>query len=212
MGSREGPQLDELRETARDKGAASRPPRFALYLCDWLLLWAVSEWSRAVFEWLWAFVRFFLSLGVVAFAVMFGGRPMALRSGFVMLRRLGVGFLGHSSSPWFELRWLLNASTSSSFRFVGFSVMQRRKRLSRFARVALGTWRRLSEFWRGSAASGDNHARLGDRRSYRCVDSGRARFGIVAGAALAAAKIIFVIALLAFLVSAVVEVSRRGAP
>jgi uncharacterized membrane protein YtjA (UPF0391 family) len=37
-------------------------------------------------------------------------------------------------------------------------------------------------------------------------------FGIIAGTAFAAAKVIFVIALLAFLVSGVVEVSRRGAP
>jgi uncharacterized membrane protein YtjA (UPF0391 family) len=37
-------------------------------------------------------------------------------------------------------------------------------------------------------------------------------FGVIAGTAFAAAKVIFVIALLAFLVSGVVEVSRRGAP
>jgi uncharacterized membrane protein YtjA (UPF0391 family) len=37
-------------------------------------------------------------------------------------------------------------------------------------------------------------------------------FGIIAGTAFAAAKVIFVIALLAFLVSGVVEVSRRGVP
>jgi uncharacterized membrane protein YtjA (UPF0391 family) len=37
-------------------------------------------------------------------------------------------------------------------------------------------------------------------------------FGVVAGTAFAAAKIIFVVALLAFLISGVVEVARRGAP
>jgi uncharacterized membrane protein YtjA (UPF0391 family) len=37
-------------------------------------------------------------------------------------------------------------------------------------------------------------------------------FGVIVGTAFAAAKVIFVIALLAFLVSGVVEVSRRGAP
>jgi uncharacterized membrane protein YtjA (UPF0391 family) len=37
-------------------------------------------------------------------------------------------------------------------------------------------------------------------------------FGVIAGTAFAAAKVIFVIALLAFLVSGVVEVSRRGGP
>jgi uncharacterized membrane protein YtjA (UPF0391 family) len=36
--------------------------------------------------------------------------------------------------------------------------------------------------------------------------------GVIAGTAFAAAKVIFVIALLAFLVSGVVEVSRRGTP
>ena len=35
---------------------------------------------------------------------------------------------------------------------------------------------------------------------------------VLAGTAFAAAKIIFVLALLAFLISAVVEVARRGAP
>jgi uncharacterized membrane protein YtjA (UPF0391 family) len=37
-------------------------------------------------------------------------------------------------------------------------------------------------------------------------------FGVVAGTAFAAGKVIFVIAVLAFLVSGVVEVSRRGVP
>ena len=36
--------------------------------------------------------------------------------------------------------------------------------------------------------------------------------GVLAGTAFAAAKIIFVLALLAFVISAVFEVSRRGAP
>jgi uncharacterized membrane protein YtjA (UPF0391 family) len=42
--------------------------------------------------------------------------------------------------------------------------------------------------------------------------AGALGFGVLAGTAFAAAKIIFVLALLAFLISAVVEVSRRGAP
>ena len=42
--------------------------------------------------------------------------------------------------------------------------------------------------------------------------SGVLGFGVATGAAFAAAKIIFVLALLAFLISAVVEVARRGAP
>jgi uncharacterized membrane protein YtjA (UPF0391 family) len=42
--------------------------------------------------------------------------------------------------------------------------------------------------------------------------AGALGFGVVAGTAFAAAKVIFVVALLAFLISAVVEVARRGAP
>ena len=42
--------------------------------------------------------------------------------------------------------------------------------------------------------------------------AGALGFGVVAGTAFAAAKIIFVVALLACLVSGVVEVTRRGAP
>lgn len=42
--------------------------------------------------------------------------------------------------------------------------------------------------------------------------AGALGFGVVTGSAFAAAKIIFVLALLAFLISAVVEVARRGAP
>jgi uncharacterized membrane protein YtjA (UPF0391 family) len=42
--------------------------------------------------------------------------------------------------------------------------------------------------------------------------AGALGYGVLAGTAFAAAKIIFVLALVAFLISAVVEVSRRGAP
>jgi hypothetical protein len=55
------------------------------------------------------FHRFFLTLRMFAFAVMFGGGPMALRRVFVMFRRLHMSFLWHASSPWFEFRCLLNA-------------------------------------------------------------------------------------------------------
>jgi uncharacterized membrane protein YtjA (UPF0391 family) len=44
------------------------------------------------------------------------------------------------------------------------------------------------------------------------VIAGLLGFGVIVGTAFAAAKVIFVIAFLAFLVSGVVEVSRRGAP
>jgi hypothetical protein len=39
--------------------------------------------------------RLLASLGMIAFAVMFGGSPMALRGGLVMFRGLGMSFLGH---------------------------------------------------------------------------------------------------------------------
>jgi hypothetical protein len=55
------------------------------------------------------FHRLFLTLGMFAFAVMFGSSPMALRRAFVMFRRPGMSFLWHANSPWFELRCLLNA-------------------------------------------------------------------------------------------------------
>jgi uncharacterized membrane protein YtjA (UPF0391 family) len=42
--------------------------------------------------------------------------------------------------------------------------------------------------------------------------AGALGFGVLAGTAFAAAKILFVLALLAFFISAVVEVTRRGAP
>jgi hypothetical protein len=55
---------------------------------------------------------------------MFGSSPMAFRGVFVMFRGLGMSFLGHASSPWFELRCLPNvvsavivpASTRDLFR------------------------------------------------------------------------------------------------
>ena len=42
------------------------------------------------------FRRFLVTLGVFAFAMMFGGSPMALSGSFVMFRRLGMSFLRHS--------------------------------------------------------------------------------------------------------------------
>jgi uncharacterized membrane protein YtjA (UPF0391 family) len=42
--------------------------------------------------------------------------------------------------------------------------------------------------------------------------AGALGFGVVAGTAFAAAKIVFVVALIAFLISAVLGVTRRGMP
>jgi hypothetical protein len=55
---------------------------------------------------------------------MLGSGPMALRGVFVMFRRLGMSFLRHASSPWFELRCRVNAVASSSFRLNGASLPQ----------------------------------------------------------------------------------------
>ena len=48
--------------------------------------------------------RFLTTLGMVGFAVMFGGRPVTLRRIFVMFRRLVMSVPGHVSFPSFELQ------------------------------------------------------------------------------------------------------------
>ena len=55
------------------------------------------------------FRRCFVTLGVFAFAMMFGGGPMALGGAFVMFRRLGMSFLRHSIFPLFECRCQVNS-------------------------------------------------------------------------------------------------------
>jgi hypothetical protein len=59
--------------------------------------------------------RFLTTLGMVGFAVMFGGRPVTLRRIFVMFRRLAMSVPGHVSFPSFELQPSLNASQPASF-------------------------------------------------------------------------------------------------
>ena len=59
--------------------------------------------------------RFLTTLSMVAFAVMFGGRPVTLRRIFVMFRRLAMSVPGHVSFPSFELQRSLNASRQASF-------------------------------------------------------------------------------------------------
>jgi uncharacterized membrane protein YtjA (UPF0391 family) len=155
--------------------------------------------------------RFFLTLSVITLAVMFGGRPVALRGGFVMLSSLGMRFLSHVSSHWFELRWLLNASGWSSFRtstdslLGNWSVSHKALRLSEHD----GRFRSC-----GATAKRQENIMLNWAIAFLIIAliAGLLGFGVVAGTAFAAAKVIFVIALLAFLVSAVVEVSRRGVP
>ena len=52
------------------------------------------------------FHRFLTTLRMITLAVMFGGRPVALRCVFVMFRRLAMSVFRHASSPWFELHRL----------------------------------------------------------------------------------------------------------
>ena len=60
-------------------------------------------------------------------------------------------------------------------------------------------------------ASGGHHVWLGDHLLIIALIAGALGFGVVAGTAFAAAKIIFVVALIALLISAVLGVTRRGA-
>jgi uncharacterized membrane protein YtjA (UPF0391 family) len=165
------------------------------------------------------FRRFFVTLGVFAFAVMFCSSPMALRGVFVMFRRLGMRFLRHASSPWFELRCLLNAvsvvivpdSTRDLF-------LKQSPRVSTFeTRLggrSIGTQAAPSRLDARKPRQREEEldVSLGDCFFIVALIAAALGFGIMSGTAFAAAKIIFVLALLAFLISGVVEVARRGAP
>jgi hypothetical protein len=72
-----------------------RPPHFYLFV---RLAFAVSRLGVVASSLRVALGlrRFFLTLRVLAFAVVGCSRPMALRSILVMFRRLGMGFRGHS--------------------------------------------------------------------------------------------------------------------
>ena len=185
---------------------------FTPYLCDWLLLCAMSECSRAVFEWAWALVEFFVTLGVFAFAMMIGGGPMALGGVFVMFRRLRMGFPRHSIFPLFECRCQVN---SVSLVIVPAPApdqsLLRTRPSGRLADWNLNSANALAGRYPGQR---EEVMMLGWAIAFFIVAliAGGLGFGIVSGTAFAAAKIIFVLVLLAFLISAVVEVARRGAP
>jgi hypothetical protein len=82
------------------EGAASRPPPFARLLLRGALavrrVRVLTSGLRVALR----LRRFFVTLGMVAFAVMLGSSPMALRGRFVMLRSLGMSFSSHSNCPW----------------------------------------------------------------------------------------------------------------
>ena len=136
---------------------------------------------------------------------------MALSSAFVMFRRLGMSFLRHSIFPLFECRCQVNSlspvivpapapdpSANTLLRAAGPLEHKQRERVGRPV----------------NPGSAKRNLMLGWAIAFFIVAliAGGLGFGIVSGTAFAAAKIIFVLALLAFLISAVVEVARRGAP
>jgi uncharacterized membrane protein YtjA (UPF0391 family) len=159
------------------------------------------------------FRRFFVSLDVFAFAVMFGSSPMALSGVFVMFRRLGMSFLRHSIFPLFECRCHVN---SLSLVIVPAPAPDPSATLLRARRAAGPLEHKQRERVGGpvNPGSAKRNLMLGWAMAFFIVAliAGGLGFGIVSGTAFAAAKIIFVLALLAFLISAVVEVARRGAP
>jgi uncharacterized membrane protein YtjA (UPF0391 family) len=160
------------------------------------------------------FRRFFVTLGVFALAMMFGGSPMALSGVFVMFRRLGMSFLRHSIFPLFECRYRVN---SLSLVIVPAPAPDPSANTLLRARRAAGPLEHKQRERVGgpvNPGSAKRNLMLGWAIAFFIVAliAGGLGFGIVSGTAFAAAKIIFVLALLAFLISAVVEVARRGAP
>ena len=164
--------------------------------------------------------RFFTRLGVIALTVMFGGYPMALRRGFVMFRRLRMGFPRHSIFPWLVCRCPMN---SLSVVIVPAKTRDLCGKSISWKVVFWGLGRRLvhwniggAEALRGQstrAAREEVDAWLGDRFFVVvALIAGALGSDVLAGTAFATAKIMFVLALLAFFISAVVEVTRRGAP
>jgi uncharacterized membrane protein YtjA (UPF0391 family) len=165
------------------------------------------------------FRRFFVTLGVFAFAVMFGSTPMALRGVFVMFRRLGMRFLRHASFPWFELRCLLNAVSvvivPDSTRDLFLKQSPRESTFeTRLGGRSIGTQAAPSRLDARNPGSAKRNLMFRRAIAFFIVAliAAALGFGIMSGTAFAAAKIIFVMALLAFLISGVVEVARRGAP
>jgi uncharacterized membrane protein YtjA (UPF0391 family) len=159
------------------------------------------------------FRRLFVSLDMFAFAMMFGSSPMALSGVFVMFRRLGMSFLRHSIFPLFECRCQVN---SLSLVIVPAPAPDPSATLLRARRAAGPLEHKQRERVGGpvNPGSAKRNLMLGWAIAFFIVAliAGGLGFGIVSGTAFAAAKIIFVLALLAFLISAVVEVARRGAP
>ena len=170
------------------------------------------------------FHRFFLTLGVFALAVMFGSSPMALRRVFVMFRRLGMSFFRHAGLSLVRVaipterrkrHHRSRRSAGSLPQIISSQIVSSRSRFeSRYVAGPLEHRRRQRVTSPVNPAQREEEldAWVGGRLSCHCFDRSALGYGVLAGTAFAAAKIIFVLALLAFLISAVVEVSRRGAP
>jgi uncharacterized membrane protein YtjA (UPF0391 family) len=163
--------------------------------------------------------RFLAGLGVIALAMMFGSSAMALRRGFVMFRRLRMGFPRHSIFPWLECRCPLNSPS-----VVIVPPKTRNPPASHLPEDRLlGLDRRLIPWNIGVANALPASYRRSTKRDLMlswaiaflvvvALIAGALGSGVLAGTAFVAAKVMFVLALLAFFISAVVEVTRRGAP
>ena len=109
---------------------------------------------------------------------------------------------------------LLNALSASSFRLNAGSLPQINLLRGLRAAGSLEHRRRRDVETPVNPRSAKRNLMLGWAIAFLLValTAGALGFGILSGTAFAAAKIVFVLALLAFLISAVVEVARHGAP
>src|SRR5271166_5448561 len=165
--------------------------------------------------------RFLTTLRVLALAVMFGSHLVALRGVLVVFRRLVVSVLGHASPPSFELRRPSTPRGSLSFptslRASGqlrFYPDWRPGRPVSIAGPPIGTCRALWRLVRQKPAQRQEDTMFSWAIAFLVIAliAGALGFGVVAGTAFAAAKIVFVVALIAFLISGVLGLTRRGMP
>jgi uncharacterized membrane protein YtjA (UPF0391 family) len=158
--------------------------------------------------------RFLTTLGMVAFAVMFSGRPVALGRVFVVFRCLAMSVPGHVSFPWFELQRPLNASPACIVPDVAQLAFGKRRCPAAIGRPPIGTRQTPWSLPATATSAGSEDIMLGWAIAFLVIAliAAALGLGVVAGTALAGAKIIFVAALFAFLVSAILGLSRRGVP
>jgi uncharacterized membrane protein YtjA (UPF0391 family) len=178
--------------------------------------------------------RLVSTLRVVAPAVMFGSHPMALRGSVMVFRGLIVRVLGHVS-PLFSSCNPLLSSCNSPERLDAVIVPDLAP--TRDAQLC-SLHPRNERSWRPSRLQASAFGRrIGTRpRLRRLAAQQRVQrqeaimfswaiaflvialiaaalgFGVVSGTAFAAAKIIFIVTLLAFLISGVLGFTRRGIP